>query len=241
MWQAKVFTLFPELFPGPLSASIVGKALHKELWSLESIDIRSYAHDKHKTVDDEAYGGGPGMVMRADVIDAALCAHYGTQRPPALIYVSPRGKPLTQARVKELAQHAHIGILCGRFEGVDQRVLDAWDFEEISLGDFVLSGGEVAAYALIDACVRLLPGVVGEPASLEEESFAKGLLEYPQYTRPREWKDCKVPEVLLSGNHQLIKKWRQEKSAELTCQRRPDLWQKYLEQCDQQGNGRIKS
>lgn len=230
MLQFKVFTLFPDLFPGPLGASIVGRALDQKMWGLEAVPIRDYAADKHKTVDDMAFGGGPGMVMRADVIDAALQANYAKTRPDAMIYMSPRGKPLTQNRIKELAKLGEIGILCGRFEGVDQRVLDHWAFEELSLGDFVLSGGEIAAYALVDACVRLLPGVVGEPASLEEESFSQGLLEYPQYTRPREWKDCKVPEVLLSGNHQLIQKWRQEKSEELTQHRRPDLWQKYLEQ-----------
>jgi tRNA (guanine37-N1)-methyltransferase len=229
MLNIKVFTIFPELFPGPLGASIVGRALEQKLWSLDPINIRDYATDKHKTVDDMSFGGGPGMVMRADVVDAALQAQYAKNKPTALIYMSPRGKPLTQERVKELAKSEKIGVLCGRFEGVDQRVLDHWNFEELSIGDYVLSGGEIAAYALIDACVRLLPGVVGEPASLEDESFSHGLLEYPQYTRPREWKDCKVPEVLLSGNHQLIQRWRQEKSEELTRHRRPDLWQKYIE------------
>jgi tRNA (guanine37-N1)-methyltransferase len=229
MFSIKAFTLFPELFPGPLGASVVGRALEQKIWQLDVVNIRDYATDKHKTVDDMAFGGGPGMIMRADVIDAALKAHYGTYRPSSLIYMSPRGHPLTQDYIKKLASAGQVGILCGRFEGVDQRVLDLWEFEELSLGDFVLSGGEIAAYALIDACVRLLPGVVGQPASLEEESFSKGLLEYPQYTRPREWKDCKVPEVLLSGNHQLIQKWRQEKSEEFTRDRRPDLWGKYLE------------
>jgi tRNA (guanine37-N1)-methyltransferase len=228
--HVKVFTLFPDLFPGPLGTSIIGKALEQKLWHLEAVNIRDYAADKHRTVDDMGFGGGPGMVMRADVIDAALQAHYAERNPTALVYMSPRGRPLTQARIKELGKVSEIGVLCGRFEGVDQRVLDLWEFEELSLGDYVLSGGEIAAYALIDACVRLLPGVVGEPASLDEESFSRGLLEYPQYTRPREWKDCKVPEVLLSGNHQLIQKWRQEKSEELTRHRRPDLWQRYLEQ-----------
>jgi tRNA (guanine37-N1)-methyltransferase len=229
MLKVKIFTIFPELFPGPLGTSIVGRAREQSLWQLEAVNIRDYATDKHRTVDDMSFGGGPGMVIRADVIDAALEAQYGKNKPGALIYMSPRGKSLAQERVKELAKVEQIGVLCGRFEGVDQRVLDHWEFEELSLGDYVLSGGEIAAYALIDACVRLLPGVVGEPASLEDESFSHGLLEYPQYTRPREWKDCKVPEVLLSGNHQLIQRWRQEKSEELTRHRRPDLWQKYIE------------
>jgi tRNA (guanine37-N1)-methyltransferase len=230
MWRAKVFTLFPELFPGPLASSITGKALHKELWALDAINLRDFATDKHKTVDDMAFGGGPGMVMRADVIDRALETLYGNGPTPPLLYMSPKGQPFTQSYAKELSQVPEVCLLCGRFEGVDQRVLDYWRFKEVSIGDFVLSGGEIASYALIDACVRLLPGVVGEPASLEEESFNQGLLEYPQYTRPREWKDCKVPEVLLSGNHQLIQKWRQEKSEELTRQRRPDLWHNYLKE-----------
>lgn len=227
----KVFTLFPETFPGVLGASIVGKALENKVWDLDIINIRDFATDKHKQVDDIAYGGGPGMVLRPDVIDEALTHHYGDrQRPGALIYVSPRGKPLTQERLKNLASCQTVGILCGRFEGVDQRLLEVWDFEEISLGDFVLSGGEIAAQAIIDGCVRLLPGVVGDATSLEEESFNHFLLEYPHYTRPRIWKGCNVPEVLLSGNHQKINAWRKEQAEQITKARRPDLWQRYCEE-----------
>jgi tRNA (guanine37-N1)-methyltransferase len=236
LFNVKVFTLFPEVFPGVLGSSIVGKALEKNLWSLAAINLRDYAYDKHKQVDDIAYGGGPGMVMRPDVIDAALTHHYtqaGPQecsltRPETLIYLSPKGTPLTQAKAQQLARCQNIGLLCGRFEGVDQRVLEHWNFEEISIGDYVLSNGELAAQVLIDACVRLIPGVLGAPESLAEESFSHGLLEYPQYTRPREWKDCIVPEVLLSGNHQKIESWRKEQAKSITMARRPDLWEDYV-------------
>lgn len=227
-WSAKVFTLFPELFPGPLGASVVGSGLTKKLWSLEAVNLRDYATDAHKTVDDGSFGGGPGMVMRPDVVDAAFRAHY--KKPPGvLIYVSPRGIPLTQGRVKELAKETSVGVLCGRFEGVDQRVLEAWDVEELSLGDFVLSGGEIPAMALIDACVRLLPGVLGSPESLVDESFSEGLLEYPQYTRPFDWEGRTVPEILRSGHHEKVKAWRQAQSEKITRKRRPDLWRRYCE------------
>ncbi len=220
-----VLTLFPEVFPGVLGASLPGKALKDGLWRLEALDIRSFATDKHATVDDTPYGGGAGMVMRADVIDAAIRgaeARFGA--PSRKIYLSPRGRVLDQALVKELAAEPSLLLLCGRYEGVDQRVLDAQNMEEISLGDFVLAGGEVAAMALIEACVRLLPGVVGNAATMDEESFEAGLLEYPHYTRPAEWQGRAVPDVLLSGNHAQIKAWRKAQSEAITRQRRPDLW-----------------
>ncbi len=224
--SAKVFTIFPEMFPGPLETSLVGRALHKGMWNLEAINLRDYATDKHRSVDDTSFGGGPGMVLRPDIIDAALQDHYNV-RPNTLIYLSPRGIPLTQEYVKKLAKQSHLGLLCGRFEGVDQRVLDAWYIEEVSLGDFILSGGEIAAMALLDAVVRLLPGVLGEQESLNEESFNENLLEYPQYTRPQNWKNHLVPEVLLSGHHEKIKAWRKAESEKLTRERRADLWQRY--------------
>jgi tRNA (guanine37-N1)-methyltransferase len=223
----KIFTLFPEMFPGPLGYSVVGKGLDQGLWSLDAVNIRDYASDKHRTVDDTCYGGGPGMVMRPDVIDAALKAQYAESRPQRLLYLSPRGQRFDQMLAKELAQTDTIGVLCGRFEGVDQRVLDAWSFEEVSLGDFVLSGGELAAMSLIDACARLIPGVLGDDESTREESFSEGLLEYPQYTRPFDWNGRLVPEELKSGHHEKIKAWRHKMSEELTKSRRPDLWKAY--------------
>ncbi len=224
--STKIFTIFPEMFPGPLGTSLVGKALQNGLWTLEAINLRNYATDKHRSVDDTSFGGGPGMVLRPDIIDAALQDHYNV-RPNTLIYLSPRGIPLTQEYVKKLAKQSHLGLLCGRFEGIDQRVLDAWYIEEVSLGDFILSGGEIAAMALLDAVVRLLPGVLGEQESLNEESFNENLLEYPQYTRPQNWKDQLVPEILLSGHHEKIKAWRKAESEKLTRERRADLWQRY--------------
>ena len=225
-WTARVLTIFPEAFPGPLGISLTGKALSDGLWALETVDIRSFASDKHRTVDDSPFGGGPGMVMRPDVVDAAI----GAARDPAapLIYLSPRGRLLTQARVRELADGPGVTLLCGRFEGVDERVLEAHDIEEISLGDFVLSGGETAAIALIEACVRLLPGVVGAAESLDEESFERGLLEYPHYTRPQLWQGRAVPEILISGDHGKIKSWRLGQAEETTRKRRPDLWDAYM-------------
>ncbi|MGQ0677678.1 MAG: tRNA (guanosine(37)-N1)-methyltransferase TrmD [Rhodospirillales bacterium] len=226
-WRAVVLTLFPEMFPGPLAASLAGRARETGLWTLDAIDIRGFAQDKHKTVDDTPFGGGPGMVMRPDVVDGALEAAAGIGGALPAIYLTPRGASLTQARVRALAAGPGAIVLCGRSEGVDQRVIDKRGVEELSLGDFVLSGGEPAAIALIDACVRLLPGVVGEPAGLSEESFERGLLEYPQFTRPAEWNGIKVPEILLSGHHEKIQAWRRAEAERTTRERRPDLWSRY--------------
>lgn len=220
-----MLTLFPEMFPGPLAHSLAGKALTEGLWSLDAVNIRDFATDRHSTVDDTPFGGGPGMVMRADVIDAAI--DDATIAGAPLVYLTPRGTPLSQEIAAELADGPGVTLICGRYEGVDQRVLDARDVTEISLGDFVLSGGEPAALALLDACVRLLPGVMGAEASLEEESFARGLLEYPHYTRPAEWCGRKVPDVLLSGHHRNIYAWRMEQAEMITQARRPDLWDRY--------------
>ena len=226
-WKAKVLTLFPEMFPGPLGLSLAGQGLEAGAWALEAVDIRDFATDKHRTVDDLPFGGGPGMVMRPDVVSEAIDAAAGADPSLALIYLTPRGCPLTQARVGELARGPGIVLLCGRYEGLDERVLDAHGLDEISLGDFVLSGGEAAAIAVIDACVRLLPGVVGAPESLIDESFENGLLEYPQYTRPREWRGRTVPEVLVSGDHKKVKAWRRHQAKAITRERRPDLWARY--------------
>lgn len=228
VWRATVLTLFPEMFPGPLGVSLAGKALESGIWALETVDIRDFASDKHRSVDDTPFGGGPGMVMRPDVMDAAIAAATAG-RPEAgpVIYLSPRGRLLTQRVVRELAARPAVTLLCGRYEGVDERVLEAHGADEISLGDFILSGGEPAALALIDAVVRLLPGVVGAPAGLEDESFERGLLEYPHYTRPASWQGRDVPEVLLSGHHERIAAWRLRQSEEATRARRPDLWARY--------------
>lgn len=225
VWTATVLTLFPEMFPGPLGHSLAGRALEEGVWALDSVDIRGFARDKHRSVDDSPFGGGAGMVMRPDVVDAAIRAsHHGGP----LIYLTPRGRLLDQERVRALAAESRVTILCGRFEGVDQRVLDAHDAEEISLGDFVLSGGEPAALMLMDAVVRLLPGVTGNQESLAEESFEWGLLEYPHYTRPQLWDDRAVPEVLLSGHHENVRAWRKRQAEEVTRQRRPDLWARHV-------------
>jgi tRNA (guanine37-N1)-methyltransferase len=224
-WRASILTLFPEMFPGPLASSLAGKALAANIWSLDAIDIRAHASDKHRTVDDTPAGGGPGMVMKADVLAKALDAIPSDPRPRLLM--SPRGKPLDQSRVMELSRGPGAVILCGRFEGVDERLIEARNLEEVSLGDFVLSGGEVAALALLDACVRLLPGVMGKEASAAEESFSGGLLEYPQYTRPAEFEGRAIPEVLTSGDHQKVAQWRREQAEKLTQARRPDLWAAY--------------
>jgi len=222
MWRATVLTIFPEMFPGPLGVSLAGKALAERIWSCEARDIRDSATDKHRSVDDTPAGGGPGMVMRADVLARAIDAVKNGKRPRILL--SARGKPLTQARVRELAAGEGVVLVCGRFEGVDERIIEARKLEEISVGDYVLSGGEVAAFALLDACVRLLPGVMGKEASGAEESYESGLLEYPQYTKPQDFEGKPIPEVLLSGNHAKIAAWRREKAEEITKVRRPDLW-----------------
>jgi tRNA (guanine37-N1)-methyltransferase len=230
-WHATVLTIFPEMLPGPLAHSIAGKALKAGLWQLETVDIRDFARDKHRSVDDAPFGGGPGMVMRPDVLDAAI-AGAGGVGPPILL--SPRGRRLDQQRVRQLAAAPGITLVCGRFEGVDERVIEARAVEEVSLGDFVLSGGEPAAIALVDACVRLLPGVIGCAEALAEESFAEALLEYPQYTRPQVWQGRSVPEVLLSGDHQRIRAWRRAAAERLTRERRPDLWARYSAAKDQE-------
>jgi tRNA (guanine37-N1)-methyltransferase len=222
MWRASVLTLFPDIFPGPLSASLAGKALAAGVWSLDAIDIRAFATDKHRTVDDTPAGGGPGMVMKPDVLARAIDATAKHDRPRLLL--SPRGAALTQARVEALARGPGIVLVCGRFEGVDERVIAARALEEVSIGDYVLSGGETAALVLIDACVRLLPGVMGASASGAEESFANGLLEYPQYTRPQLWEGKPIPDVLLGGDHGKIAAWRRAEAERLTRERRPDLW-----------------
>jgi tRNA (guanine37-N1)-methyltransferase len=222
LWQATVLTLFPEMFPGPLGVSLLGKGLEKNLWSLDVRDIREHGIGKHRTVDDSPSGGGPGMVMRADVAAAAIDAVERADRP--LIYLSPRGLPLTQARVRELAAGPGAILFCGRFEGLDQRAIEARGMEEISLGDFVLAGGEIAAMALIEAAVRLIPGVLGDHASTAEESFSEGLLEYPQYTRPQDFEGRAIPDVLNQGNHSEISKFRLARAQALTRERRPDLW-----------------
>lgn len=225
-FQVSVLTLFPEMFPGSLGQSLAGRALETGLWSLEAVDIRGFASDKHRSVDDTPSGGGAGMVMRADVVAKAVDAVHQAGRP--LIYLSPRGKPLTQARVRELAAGPGVTLLCGRFEGLDQRVIEARVMEEISLGDFILSGGEPAALALLDAIVRLLPGVMGKEISGEDESFEGGLLEYPHYTRPQVFEGREIPAVLTSGDHGRIKAWRRAEAEEATKSRRADLWEKFL-------------
>jgi tRNA (guanine37-N1)-methyltransferase len=225
MWRASVLTIFPEMFPGPLGQSLAGKALAAKLWSLDAHDIRAHATDKHGSVDDTPAGGGPGMVMKADVLARAVDTVATDHRPRLLM--SARGAPLTQARVIELARGDGVVIVCGRFEGVDERVIAARQLEEVSIGDYVLSGGEIAALALIDACVRLIPGVMGKEASGAEESFAGGLLEYPHYTRPAVFEGQGIPEILTSGDHAKVRAWRQAEAERLTRERRPDLWRIY--------------
>ena len=246
-WHATVLTLFPEMFPGPLATSLVGKGLAEGRWALDMVDIRDHAKDRHRSVDDQPFGGGPGMVMRPDVVSDALASIAGTSIGQGLVdqdrpilYLSPRGRPLDQAAVRALAAGPGVALLCGRYEGIDQRVLDAWPVEDVSLGDFVLSGGEIAAMALLDACVRLLPGVLGEAESLAEESFESGLLEYPHYTRPRVWrdrggKDRAVPDILISGHHEKIADWRRQQAVAVTQQRRPDMWRRYTAAQREQG------
>jgi tRNA (guanine37-N1)-methyltransferase len=223
-WRATILTIFPELFPGPLGASLAGKALGNGIWSCEAVDIRDFGEGKHRSVDDSPAGGGPGMVMRADVLARAIdsVSQRDDSRPKLLL--SPRGKPLDQARVRELAAGPGVILLAARFEGVDERLIEARGLEEVSIGDYVLSGGEIGAYALIDACVRLLPGVMGKEASGAEESFEAGLLEYPQYTRPQNFEGRDIPEILVSGDHAKVKAWRRAEAERLTRERRPDLW-----------------
>ena len=225
-WHVDILTLFPEMFPGPLGHSIAGKALEKGLWSLKTHDIRAYGEGTHKVVDDTPCGGGPGMVMKVDVLDTAISGLFKQNGKCPIYYLSPRGKPITQKMIKTLAKHPQIALLCGRYEGVDERLFELHDIEEISLGDFILSGGELPALSLIDACVRLLPGVMGAETSADSESFEGDLLEYPHYTRPRTYKGFEVPEILLSGDHAKIDAWRQEKAEEITKTRRPDLWER---------------
>jgi tRNA (guanine37-N1)-methyltransferase len=222
-WRATVLTLFPDMFPGPLGVSLAGRALASGVWTLEPRDIRDSANDRHRGVDDTPAGGGPGMVLRADILAAAIdAANIAPERPRLLM--SPRGRPLTQSRVRELAAGPGPLIICGRFEGVDQRVIEARQLEEVSIGDYVLSGGEIAAMALIDACVRLLPGVMGKAESASEESFSDSLLEYPQYTRPQAFEGRQIPEILTSGDHARVAAWRRAEAETLTRARRPDLW-----------------
>ena len=225
MWNVKVYTLYPDLFPGPLNSGLFKKALDKKIWSLDVVNIRDYAEDKHKSVDDTPFGGGSGMILRADVLAKCLDENNLSNKGP-LIYLSPKGKKFDQLLAKKFASK-NLNIICGHFEGIDQRVLDHRNIEEISIGDFVLSGGETASYVFLDAILRLIPGVIGNENSKNEESFENGLLEYPQYTKPQIWEEKSVPNVLLSGDHAKIKDWRLSQSEAITRDRRPDLWQKY--------------
>ena len=225
MWTARVFTLYPELFPGPLGSGLYKKALDKKLWSLEVVNIRDYAQDKHKTADDTPFGGGSGIVMRADVIANSLDKNISNKNEP-IIYLSPKGKKFDQIYAKKIMSK-NINILCGHFEGVDQRLLETRNIEEVSIGDYILSGGEIGAFVLIDTIVRLIPGVLGNFDSLTEETFERDLLEYPQYTKPQKWEKKDVPDVLLGGDHAKIKDWRLAQSEDITRRRRPDLWEKY--------------
>jgi len=224
-WRASVLTLFPDIFPGPLAHSLAGRALGSNVWSLQTVNIRDFASDRHRTVDDTPFGGGAGMVLRPDVVDAAL-ASVVDDRP--LVFLTPRGRPLRQADAARYAAAPGVSLLCGRYEGVDQRVIDARGMEEVSVGDYVLSGGELPALVLLDAAVRLLPGVMGTPDSAADESFSRQLLEYPHYTRPAEWQSRRVPDVLLSGRHAAIAAWRQAEAERVTRERRPDLWQAHM-------------
>ncbi len=226
MWTARVLTLYPEMFPGPLGQSLAGKALEKGLWAMDVVQIRDYASGRHRNVDDTPSGGGPGMVMRADILAAAIDDVACEDWP--LIYLSPRGKRLDQEMIRDFGRKGGVTLICGRFEGVDERLLESRNIIEVSLGDFILSGGELAAMAVMDAVVRTIPGVIGDADTLREESFETGLLEYPHYTRPRVWEGREIPEVLHSGHHGKIREWRQARSEELTRQRRPDLWEKYI-------------
>ena len=226
-WKANILTLYPEIYPGYLSYSLFGKALEKKIWALNIYNLRDFGEGKHKTVDDRPFGGGAGMIIKPDIlgnaIDETLIKNHDRQ---SLVYLSPKGKPFKQIDAKRFSQSAGVSILCGHFEGIDQRILDTYEIEEISMGDYILSGGEVASFAFLDSILRLLPGVLGNEVSIEDESFSNDLLEYPQYTKPQEYKNIKVPDVLLSGNHEEIEKWRKEKSIEITKKNRPDLIKK---------------
>ena len=226
-WSVNIVTLFPEMFPGTLGHSLAGRALQEKVWEYNTIQPRDFATGVHKSVDDTAFGGGAGMILRADIMDAALASIPYIQHMP-IIYLSPRGKPLTQEMVKKFTKIPKITLICGRYEGIDERLLQHWRVEEISIGDYILSGGELGAQVFLDACVRLLPGVMGGADSHLEETFEENLLEYPQYTRPQVWNDMAVPDVLVSGHHQKIRQWRRSQSEELTKQRRPDLWSLYV-------------
>ena len=225
MFIAQIFTLYPDCFPGPLDKGLYGKAMEKKIWDLKTVDIREYALDKHKTVDDTPYGGGSGMLLKPDVVAKSLDANI--KNGEKIFYLSPRGKVFNQNMAKEISKENKVNLICGHFEGIDQRVLDNREIEEISIGDFVLSGGETASYVFLDAILRLIPGVIGNEQSKNEESFENGLLEYPQYTKPQIWEEKSVPNVLLSGDHAKIKDWRLTQSKAITRHRRPDLWQKY--------------
>ena len=225
MMLARIFTLYPEFFPGPLGKGLYGKALAANIWELETVNIRNYATDKHKTVDDTTYGGGSGMLIKPDVLANSLDSNINSNEK--IIYLSPKGKLFNQGLAKNLSKEKSINLICGHFEGIDQRVIESRNIQEVSLGDFVLSGGESAAFVILDSILRLLPGVLGNEKSVEEESFENGLLEYPQYTKPQIWEEKTVPDVLLSGDHAKIKDWRLSQSEAITRDRRPDLWQKY--------------
>ena len=236
-FTATVLTLYPEMFPGPLGVSLAGRALEEGTWSLETVQIRDFAKDKHRTVDDTPAGGGAGMVLKVDVIAAAVDHALAAHPHCPVLAMTPRGKPITQARVRELAAGPGVTILCGRFEGFDERIFEGRPVEEVSLGDIVLSGGEPAALAILDACIRLLPGVMGAPSSGTEESFEEGLLEYPQYTRPQEWEGRTIPEVLRSGDHAKISAWRKAQAENDTRLRRPDLWERHRDARDRPASG----
>ena len=225
MWKAQVFTLYPEIFPGPLNKGLYGKALSKKIWDLKVVNIRDSAEDKHKTVDDTPFGGGSGMLLKPDVLAKSIDQNINTGE--RIFYLSPKGKKFDQKIAKDLAKEKYINLICGHFEGIDERILSTRNIEEISIGDFILSGGETAAFVIIDSILRLLPGVIGNEMSKKDESFENGLLEYPQYTKPLIWEKKSVPEVLLSGDHAKIKDWRLSQSEAITRDRRPDLWQKY--------------
>ena len=226
MWKVRIFTLYPEMFPGPLNQGLYGKALSNRLWSIEVINIRDSAPDKHKTVDDKPFGGGSGMLLKADVLGKSIDEHK--KENERIFYLSPKGKKFDQKIAKELSKEKTINLICGHFEGVDERILQTRNIEEISLGDYILSGGESASFVIVDTILRLLPGVLGNETSKIDESFEKGLLEYPQYTKPQIWEKKSVPEVLLSGDHAKIKDWRLSQSKDITRRRRPDLWKEYL-------------